>query len=809
MGNSMNDFEKLGAFYLGKNYDLNNKSITDELVLYDSKDLTTHAVCVGMTGSGKTGLCIDLLEEAAIDSVPSIVIDPKGDITNLMLTFPELKGENFLPWINKSDAKRKNMSEQEFADAQAALWKKGLKEWGQDGKRIEMLKSNAEFNIFTPGSNAGISVSILDSFKAPSFGIIDDGDAFSDKISSTASSLLGLLGIDADPLKSKEHILLSNILQHFWAKSEDLDLPKIIQSVQTPPFNKIGVFELESFYPEKERFSLAMQLNNILSAPGFQSWLKGEPLDVDKLLYNETGKPKISIFYTAHLSDTERMFFTSLLLNQLLSWMRMQSGTTSLRALLYVDEIFGYLPPVSNPPSKKPFLTLLKQARAFGLGLVLATQNPVDLDYKSLSNAGTWFLGRLQTDRDKKRILDGLEGASLEGGGKFNKSEIEKLLSNIDKRVFLLHNVHEDHPQVFYTRWAMSYLRGPLTRTQIKSLVKPNKKESVISEKRIETTKMTVSKVSLPQGIKPVYLKRDLPPEDFNSYSYKPYITTVADVRFYDRTKKIDLNKKVNFIVPITDDVISVNWNEAIEIVTNENIYKKQSPAKISYNDVPNAGTNPKNYTSWERLFKDHLINNYSIEVFHCTDLKKTSNPFESARDFKIRLAQLTREQRDEAVTKLKNKYARRMQTIQGRIQRAEERIEREKSQSSQQKLSTAISIGSTILGALFGRKTLSTSTISKAGTAMKSAGKMMKESNDINRAKENLTRLNNQLIELQDKLQDDLNLLEDKFDLTIEQIEVVKIRPRKTNISIKLFSFLWIPMTNESVEDIGEIELV
>ena len=807
----MNQFEKLGAFYLGKNYDINSKSVTDDYVLYDSKDLTTHAVCVGMTGSGKTGLCIDLLEEAAIDNVPSIVIDPKGDITNLMLTFPELKGENFLPWINKSDAKRKGISDEEFAESQAALWKKGLKEWDQDGKRIEMLKNNAEFNIYTPGSTSGISISILDSFKAPSAEIIDDGDAFGDRISSTASSLLGLLGIDVDPLKSKEHILLSNILQTFWAKGEDLDLPKIIQSVQTPPFNKIGVFEIESFYPEKERFTLAMQLNNILSAPGFQSWLSGESLDIDKLFYNDAGKPKVSIFYTAHLSDSERMFFTSLLLNQLLSWMRMQSGTTSLRALLYVDEIFGYLPPVANPPSKKPFLTLLKQARAFGLGLVLATQNPMDLDYKSLSNAGTWFLGRLQTDRDKKRILDGLEGASLEGGGKFNRSELESLLSNLDKRVFLLHNVNEDHPVVFQTRWAMSYLRGPLTRTQIKSLVKPSKKQIVQLAKAHTsvTAGTTISKPNLPKEIKPLYLKRDIGDNQNSEYSYKPFITTVTDVRFYDRSKKIDLTKTISFIVPITNDVLSVNWDEAKEIKPDEKILRKQVQSEIPFGNLPTASTNPKNYKGWERFYKDHIANNYYIEVFHSPDLKQTSDPYETARDFKIRLAQLTREERDKAVTKLKDKYARRIQTVQGRIQRAEERIDREKSQSSQQKLSTAISIGSTILGALFGRKTLSTSTISKAGTAMKSAGKIMKESGDVDRAKENLASLSEQLIALQDRLQDDLNSLEDQFDLSVEQLEVVKIRPSKTKISVKLFNFLWVPMSNESLEDIEEIELL
>ncbi|MCB9205885.1 MAG: ATP-binding protein [Ignavibacteriales bacterium] len=806
----MNEFEKLGVFYLGKNYDTNSKKISNEYILYDSKDLTTHAVCVGMTGSGKTGLCISLLEEAAIDNVPAIVIDPKGDITNLLLTFPQLNGEDFLPWINKSDASRKNMTEEEFANSQAELWKKGLKEWDQDSERIAMMKEKSEFNIYTPGSNAGIQISILDSFKAPPDEVIEDTDIFSDKISSTASSLLGLLGIDADPIKSKEHILLSNVLQHYWANGEDLDLPKIIQNIQAPPFNKIGVFEIESFYPEKDRFTLAMQLNNILSAPGFQSWLNGESLDIDKLLYNESGKPRISIFYTAHLSDSERMFFTSLLLNQTLSWMRKQSGTTSLRALLYVDEIFGYLPPVSNPPTKIAFLTLLKQARAFGLGLVLATQNPVDLDYKSLSNAGTWFIGRLQTERDQKRILDGLEGASLEGGGKFNRSEIEKLLANLDKRVFLLHNVHEEHPQIFHTRWAMSYLRGPLTRTQIKTLVKaPVKPIEIIEQSQSKTSSTQVVASLLPKEIKPLYMNRNINESEIGSYSYKPFVIAMADIRFSDKPKKIDLVKSVSFIAPITENIIAVNWDEATEIKPNENIFSKKSAGNINFANVPNAGSNPKNYSKWQQFFEDNIVNDYYLEIYHSPELKETSNPYENVRDFKIRLSQLTREQRDDALQKVKDKYARRIQTLEGRIQRAQEKIEREKSQSSQQKLSTAISIGSTILGALFGRKTISATTISKAGTAIKSAGKIAKESSDVSRAEESLVTLNEQMTELQDKMQDDINQLEDKFDLSVEQLEVVKVRPTKSNISVKIFSFLWIPTSNETIDQIEEIELV
>ncbi|MFN2286158.1 MAG: ATP-binding protein, partial [Anaerolineae bacterium] len=414
----MEDFEKLGVFYLGKEYDLAKKASKDTLLLYDSKDLVTHAVTVGMTGSGKTGLCIGLIEEAAIDSIPAIIIDPKGDLGDLLLTFPELRGEDFLPWINEADARQKEMTPQAYADAQAALWKKGLASWGQDGARIQKLKDAAEFVIYTPASNAGVPVSILQSFAAPPAAVLDDGEMMRERVSTTVTSLLGLLGIDADPIQSREFILLSTILDLTWREGRNLDLAALIQLVQNPPVTKIGVLDLDSFYPAKERFALVMALNNLLASPGFSAWLEGEALDIGQILYTPEGKPRIAIFSIAHLGDKERMFFVSLLLNQVLSWMRGLSGTTSLRALLYIDEIFGYLPPVGNPPSKLPLLTMLKQARAFGVGVVLATQNPVDLDYKALSNAGTWFIGRLQTERDKARLLDGLEGAAAGAGGR-------------------------------------------------------------------------------------------------------------------------------------------------------------------------------------------------------------------------------------------------------------------------------------------------------------------------------------------------------------------------------------------------------
>ncbi|MBE0591128.1 MAG: ATP-binding protein, partial [Gemmatimonadales bacterium] len=464
-------FEKLGAFYLGRAYDLDRDRIAPELVLYDAKDLTTHAVCVGMTGSGKTGLCLSLLEEAAIDGIPCLAIDPKGDLGNLLLTFPELRAEDFRPWIDEGEAARKGATPDQYAEQVAARWREGLAEWGQDGARIARLRNAADLAIYTPGSSAGIPIAILRSLAAPPPAVVSDGDALRERIAATTAGLLALLGIDADPVRSREHILLSNIFQIAWQDGRDLDLGSLIAQVQNPPFDKIGVMAVNAFYPPSDRMDLSLRLNGLVASPSFAGWLEGEPLDVQRLLWTHDGRPRVAIMSLAHLSDAERMFFVTLLLNEVVAWMRSQPGTPSLRALLYMDEVFGYFPPTANPPSKTPMLTLLKQARAYGLGVVLATQNPVDLDYKGLSNAGTWFLGRLQTERDKMRVIEGLEGASATAGAGFDRQRTERLLAGLKNRLFLMHNVHDDAPVLFHTRWALSYLRGPLTRTQIQTLM--------------------------------------------------------------------------------------------------------------------------------------------------------------------------------------------------------------------------------------------------------------------------------------------------------------------------------------------------
>ena len=460
-------YERLGVFYLGREYDPASQQVGADL-LYDSRDLTTHAVCIGMTGSGKTGLCLSLLEEAALDGVPAIAIDPKGDIGNLLLTFPELRAEDFRPWIDEGEASRKGKTVDEFAAATADSWRKGLGEWGQDGARIARLREAADVAIYTPGSDSGRPLSVLRSFAAPDPATLSDATALKERISSAVAGLLALLGIEADPIKSREHMLLSAILDTAWRQGESPDLAALIQSVQKPPFDKIGVFDVETFYPAKERMELALRVNGLLAAPGFDAWLHGEALDVQKLLYTAEGKPRIAIISIAHLNDAERMFVVTLIANELVAWMRRQSGTTSLRALFYMDEVFGYFPPSAMPPSKLPLLTLMKQARAFGIGVVLATQNPVDLDYKGLGNAGTWFIGRLQTDRDKQRVLEGLLGSEAAGG--LDRAGYEALMSNLTQRTFLMRNVHDDAPVLFRTRWAMSYLRGPLTLNEIKRL---------------------------------------------------------------------------------------------------------------------------------------------------------------------------------------------------------------------------------------------------------------------------------------------------------------------------------------------------
>ncbi len=811
----MQDFEKLGVFYLGKEYDLAAKKPGEDLILYDSKDLVTHAVVVGMTGSGKTGLCVDIIEEAAIDGVPSICIDPKGDLSNMLLTFPDLRGADFLPWINLDDARQKGLSPEAYAEKQAQLWKTGLASWGEDGERIRRFKDAAEFAIYTPASSAGIPVSILKSFAAPPPELIEDAEMMRERITTTVTSLMSLMGMEADPVQSREFILLSTIIDRVWRDGGDLDLAQLIGQVQNPPVSKIGVLDLETFYPAKERFALVMALNNLLASPGFSAWLEGEPLDIGQILYTPQGKPRVAIFSIAHLGDAERMFFVTLLLNQVLGWMRAQSGTTSLRALLYMDEIFGYLPPLSNPPSKLPMLTLLKQARAFGLGLVLATQNPVDLDYKALSNAGTWLIGRLQTERDKARVLDGLEGASASAGAAFDRRDIETILSGLGARVFLMNNTHEDVPVVIHARWALSYLRGPLNRDQIRALMEPFKTGEAKPAEQPRVSSAAASPAAAPAsraraqaaptpaagGDRPA-----LPPEIEQYYLpargrapagcrlvYQPRLLGAARVSFSNPKTRTSAMRQAQYLAEITDSAIPVDWQtaEAFEVPVSD--LEKQPESEAVFAGLPPAASRAKSYTAWTREFVTYLYGSQTLDLLTSPSLNSVSKPGEDERDFRIRLAQSAREQRDDAVEALRKKYAPKYAALKERKRKAEQAVAREKEQMRSQGVQTAISIGATLLGAFTGRKA-TRSTVSKATTAMRGVGRTANQQGEVNRAEDTVEALDKQIQELDADFKQQSDELAARIDPMTETLDTLTLRPKKSDIVVQLVGLAWAP---------------
>jgi hypothetical protein len=792
------DFEKLGVFYLGREYDLAASRSTDTPILYDSRDLVTHAVCVGMTGSGKTGLCLGLIEEAAIDGIPVIAIDPKGDLGNLLLTFPGLTQADFRPWIDEDEARRQGQSPDDFAAAQAGAWRDGLAQWGQQPERISRLRSSADFAIYTPGSRAGLPVSVLSSFAAPPAKLREEGEALAERAGNTATSLLALAGA-ASEARSREHTLIATILTTAWKAGQDLDLASIIQQVQTPPFQKIGILDLESFFPQKDRFDLALKLNGVLAAPGFEQWLEGEPLDVAALLRTPAGKPRVSIFSIAHLGDAERMFFVSLLLNQVLAWTRAQTGTSSLRAIVYMDEIAGYFPPVANPPSKGPLLTLLKQARAFGVGVVLATQNPVDLDYKGLANTGTWFLGRLQTERDKARVLDGLEGAAA---GSIDRAEADRILSSLGKRVFLLHNVHDAKPTVFQTRWTLSYLRGPLSRDQIRSLKTdsgPTRSDSGPTKSdpgpgKSDRVKSQTRPV-VPPGIEEYFLpdaasgRADVAPP-----AYSPVIIGAARVSFTDTKLKINETRDVVFAAPINSGPVPVDWEAATAVEAPVSSLSQQpAAADATFGEVPPAALQPKNYAAWQKSFGQWLSQTQTVELRRHAATRLTSHADESERDFVARVQDTLHGGRDTDVEGLRKKFAVKREALLERIRKAEAAVSREEQQASQQKTQTMLSAGAAMIGALFGRKVASVGNLGRATTAARGMGRTMKESQDVKQAQANVQALQEQLKTFDAGVEQEIQAIAARYDAPVE-FEALSLTPKRGQVAVQFVALGWDP---------------
>lgn len=817
------------GFYLGRTFDLKSGKATTQAVQYDPADLTTHAVVTGMTGSGKTGLCVGLLEEAALQGIPAIIIDPKGDLTNLLLHFPDLAPQDFQPWIDPDLARRAGKTLEQTATEAALSWRNGLAGWGIDKERITALQNAAQFAVYTPGSDAGLPVSVLSSLAAPEISWESNREALLEKIGSTVTALLGLVGInDVDPLRSREHILLSNLFENAWSQGKDVDLTELILQTQNPPFDKLGAFSVDTFFPSKARMDLAMQLNNILAAPSFEAWREGQALDVKSLLFAADGKPRHSVFYLAHLSDAERMFFVTLLFAAVESWMRAQSGSTSLRALLYMDEIFGYLPPSNNPPSKQPLLRMLKQARAFGLGLLLATQNPVDVDYKGLSNAGTWFIGKLQTDQDKQRLLDGLENVS--GGA--SRSELDKLISSLGKRVFIMQNVHNKAPTLFQTRWTMNFLAGPLTRTQIPALnqlvhaepgpAAPTARAvsavttapegisapavaapAAASIRAASASSGSQTKPPVPAGIAEYFLPQNYSlPEAFQAAHqsmpaeamiqeiiYRPTLLASADVRFLDRKYGVDNE--------VTRAVLMANPDRRGMARWDDFPYQGPSLDKVETMPAPSARfdsidaplTDAKALTALQKDFLDWVYRTTTVKARANETLKVYAGPDVSAADFVKACADTAREARDAEVSKRTAQIDRQIKTLQDKLNREERELQQDETDFNQRKMEELGTHAENVLGLFMGRRSSRRLTSSLTKRRLTEHAKA-----DVEESVESIDQYKKQLTDLQAQRQQ----MEEEVNATwgdvVNKTTEITLTPKKTDIFVKLFGVAWMP---------------
>jgi hypothetical protein len=802
------EFEK-GSYYLGRKLDIDSGEATDELLQYDSGNLTTHGVIVGMTGSGKTGLGIDLIEEALLSEVPCLIIDPKGDMGNLLLSFPDFQPSDFRPWIDEGEAKREGKTPDELATSKADLWKSGLEKSGITGERLRQLNRGSDITIYTPGSSAGVGLNVLGSLAAPDIDWDKDAEIARDEIEGFVSSLLLLADIDSDPVSDPRHILLASIIEKAWVAGSDLDLASLVGQVPKPPFRKLGVFELDTFFPEKDRMALAMRLNGLLASPSFSSWLEGDPLDIEHMLHGP-GPTKAAIVYMAHLSETERQFMVTLLLSKMITWFRTQQGTSDLRALVYMDEVFGYVPPVREPPTKKPILTILKQARAFGVGMVLSTQNPVDIDYKALSNAGTWMIGRLQTETDKKRLLEGLASAS----GVVDVAIYDKLISGLDKRQFVLHSTHEQEPVVFATRWAQSFLAGPLVRDQVSDLM---------TGRRNATDAPTASGSAgeTPQTAAPTTPETpDTRPADEGSVPVMPAIAPsvatygldaaapwAASIGASMQSRELHIGAAATVQLLYDDTPSQVNHQETYEavifplktILSESDIHTVDHDQRDFTTDI---GASPlysipdvdiESKTFWSDLEKDlkgYLVANRTVRIFKNPGLKLYSRVGESEEDFVARCREAASDAADAELSKLKDKYKTRIDRVRDQISGAESRVRELADAASAKKQSELMTgVGDLLTGLLGGRK--ASSALSKAASR-RSATRAAESKAET--ASDALNEKISDLQELEAELETDVAEITTKYDELADEIETVEIGLEATDVRVAELKAVWIP---------------
>ena len=770
-------YEKLGLFYLGKDVDKTTQNVTEALTLLKNKNFTTHAAIIGMTGSGKTGLGIGIIEEAAIDNIPSIVIDPKGDMGNLCLVQSSFSPKAFEPWV-KDEAQAKEKDVSEYAVKVANMWREGIESWGQSTERAAKLQAVSK-TIYTPGSSAGVAINVMSSLETPPSEVMEESDTFASYLKSTTVSLLSLVGIEADPLESKAYILLAQIITKAWLNNEDLSIETLIGKIIKPSFKKIGVLPLDDFYPQEARFKLATKFNALLASPSFSLWLQGERLDIQKLLYDENGKAKVAIFSISHLNNDERMFFVTLLLNKYIAWMRRQSGTSALKTLLYMDEIYGFFPPSKNPPSKEPMLLLLKQARAFGVGVVLSTQNPVDLDYKGLSNIGTWFIGRLQTSQDIERVIDGLGGKV---GSSYSKSEIKALLANLKKRTFFLKSSHLEDIRLFSTRWVLSYLKGPLKRDEISTLMQAQKEAQSIEAETVDTMMQKNRALESFQHIDDS-ISQYFEVDTSQTNQYSPTLGALATVHFYNQRKGIDEERVLILSLPLEQNQRNLDWREAREEEEHFENYPHTAPSKAKFEPLPQIILEDKGLKKAIRALKETLYREQHLELLRCNKPKLESKVEESESDFKIRLQDMLNDKKEAEIEKLQIRFEKKEKTLLDRLSRAKARVEKEEADST----SSMIETGIAVLGALFGR-----TSPTKIGRAFKKGSNILKERGDISRAEERMASIQADIEALEYEFEDAIDALSEKYSVENCEIETYRMKPRKTDIDVEHCAVVW-----------------
>jgi hypothetical protein len=795
---------KPGLLYLGGSLDEAGK-LTEPLV-YEAADLTTHGVIVGMTGSGKTGLAVDLLEEALLSEIPVLVIDPKGDMTNLLLNFPELRPQDFRPWIDEAAARRQSITPDELATRTAAQWREGLDQWGIDPGRMQELKDVAELTVYTPGSSAGVSLDVLGSLSAPS---VTDTETVRDEIEGFVSSLLVLAGIRSDPISGPEHILLATIIEDVWSRNQDLDLASLIGQIQQPPFRKLGVFEIDAFIPPAERTALAMKLNGLVASPSFAAWRQGEPLDIGRLLMGPkqgSGRTRGAVFYLAHLSEPERQFFVTLLLSKLVTFMRARPGSSDLRVLIYMDEVAGFAPPTAEPPSKKPIMTLAKQARAFGFGMVLTTQNPMDFDYKVMSNAGTWMIGRLQTERDKARILEGMQAVT----GDVDLAALDETVSGLAKRQFVLHTTHAKRPRLFTTRWAMSYLAGPLTKDQLGSLpgargqqaggVTPPAEEPAPAPSSIAGADIVPVAPIVAPGVPVVFLDPAAPwakviEMDPASSQLRAMVATTVNLVYDDAAAGVEHREVFEAILtdpgnPMTDQTVV-----AVDHDTRD--FLPQLPAGARF-ILPSASIEQGAF--WKKLTSDlteYLVAARTVEVWKNPGLKLYSRVGELESDFRARCISVANAECDQAIAALRDKYRARIERVRDQLASAQRRAADLEADLSARKQEEVLSGAGDLLGAILGGR--------RRNTISRAASRRSQTRRTEARRDTTLDAISDKEADLSDleaDLADDVNALTTGWDDKAAHIERVEIPLEKVDVKVADLRLVWVPDSSRQTGD-------